>query len=520
MSLGPRVVGQTLPHADHSDVLSMISGVYKRFFRQVPEARLNKIRRLFKFVLKFVEKNFVPLAPDIDVSFSWWLEVVPYPAWRKEELKQCKDKLGELSLMELADYLVYCENNSFMKDETYPEPKFPRGINSRSDEFKTETGPWFKRIEEVVYSHPYFIKHVPVADRPKYIYDLLYAEGVNYVATDYTAYESHFTELLMRSVEFVLYKHMTKFVPGHDRFWKALDVIAGKNVCRFKHFTAYCRATRMSGEMNTSLGNGFANLMFMLFLAEEKGATDVVGVVEGDDGLFRMTGPIPNEKDFEEIGLTIKIEVHEQLNTASFCGIIFDPRDLINVTDPMEVLVGFGWAGTNYVGIGMKRKYELVRAKSLSYLHQYPGCPIIQSLARYGLRATKHVDLNRLINKNRSLSMWEREQLLSALDEYGRTGLPGRDVLPNTRLLVERKYKIPVQDQIAIERYLDGLTSLHQLDHWSIRVNARQWWQWYDTFYVFEDRGDYPELNYDCDWGPMKRKYASTLDLSNAIEMS
>jgi hypothetical protein len=53
--------------------------------------------------------------------------------------------------------------SSFVKDEHYEGWKYPRLINSRSDQFKVFIGPTIKAMEHLVYSHlPEFIKHVPV----------------------------------------------------------------------------------------------------------------------------------------------------------------------------------------------------------------------------------------------------------------------------------------------------------------------------------------------------------------------
>ncbi len=80
----------------------------------------------------------------------------------------------------------------------------------------------------------------------------------------------------------------------------------------------------MSGEMNTSLGNGFSNLMFMLYACEIQGI-ECDGIVEGDDGAFALSlkpGQKFDESIFAEMGLTIKLEKHTDLMSMSFCGIL------------------------------------------------------------------------------------------------------------------------------------------------------------------------------------------------------
>ena len=174
---------------------------------------------------------------------------------------------------------------------------------------------------------------MPVPDRPQHIIDKLWLPGSSYVATDYTAYESHFVAELMEAIEFVLYEHMTQHLKEGPRFMELMrGVLAGKRKAQFKYFDVEVNATRMSGEMNTSLGNGFANLMLFEFACHKVGS-ECVGVVEGDDGLFRVNGPIPPSNLFESLGFTIKAVTHERLETASFCGMVFDVEDRVNVSD-------------------------------------------------------------------------------------------------------------------------------------------------------------------------------------------
>jgi len=452
VNLGCALFGFANPHPDNQDPLTAMWGVMKRFIRKPPDPDRQLRRKFRKFVKVWCKTNIAPLPPDVDVSFESWIEHVPYPLWKKEKLRRTYERII------CRKDPKYFKVNSFVKDEPYPEYKHARAINSRSDEFKTLIGPWFKPIEKALFSLPWFIKKVPVDERPEYIMNLVGRNNVVYYATDYSAYETHFDRRMMKDCEFILYKHMVSNVPGRSEFLFYLDkVLAGENVCEFKNFVVKCNATRMSGEMNTSLGNGFSNLMFMLFMCEQNQCEDVVGVVEGDDGLFSMRGKPPSVEDFAKLGLIVKAEVHQYLETASFCGLIFDTIDLRNVTDPIDVLMDFGWASGRYSAAGRRTQLELIKAKSLSLMYQYPGCPIISSLARYGLRCTRGIRVGKVLS---TMNQWYREQLLEALRHRAKITVPVGD---RTRQLVQDKWGILVRDQIDIERYLDGLEQVETL---------------------------------------------------------
>ena len=111
------------------------------------------------------------------------------------------------------------------------------------------------------------------------------------------------------------------------------EVLCGKNIVQNRYLDCIIEARRMSGEMNTSLGNGFSNLMFMAFVCEKLGL-NCNGVVEGDDGLFAFNGNTPSASDFTKYGFNIKLDVHSEISTASFCGNVFDPEDRQIMTCP------------------------------------------------------------------------------------------------------------------------------------------------------------------------------------------
>lgn len=450
ISLGPILEGACLPHPDLRDTDTAVSGVCHRFARKPPQPDRIMMDKLAVFVKKWLEDNLIKLPVETDVSFETWIEDTPYTKARKDDLKKKR-----IPIEEVLSNKRYWKAKSFVKDEFYVEFKHARAINSRSDEFKCAVGPWFKCIERVLFKKPEFIKKIPVSERPKYIMDKLYRNGAKYVVTDYTSFEALFTKDLMEKVEFQLYKYMTSEIPGHVEFWKCLDeVLAGANECQFKNFNANVKATRMSGEMCTSLGNGFSNLMFMLFMCEQKGCK-AEGIVEGDDGLFVVEGDVPTPLDFEKLGLRLKMDTVEELNKASFCGNVFDDTDMIMTWDPFKALALFGWGSRDYINSKRSVHLSLLRSKSLSLVHQFPNCPVIDSLARYGLRMTKHID-NRVLFKY-AKNTYERERI----NVFYKTNIPERKEIPmKTRLLVESFFGFSISEQLRMENYLDNKSDL------------------------------------------------------------
>lgn len=484
-SLGCHLEGFALPHADPHDPYTMRAGIRKRFARRPPKANPALLLKLNTFVRDWIRKNLVPLAPDRDTSLPTWLGGTNYTLKRKQELLRKWEEFT--SLDDPSKKYKLCK--SFMKDETYVAYKHARGINSRSDEFKCLVGPIFKLIEEELYKNPYFIKHVPVADRPRVIKERLDRLGAMYVATDYTAFESLFTEEIMSCVEFELYDYMTQHLEQHSEFMRACyEVLGGENVCQYKTFVVRLLATRMSGEMCTSLGNGFSNLMFMLFLAEQNKCTGVDGFVEGDDGIFTMVGDIPTASQFSELGLDIKIDLHNRLSTASFCGIIFDEGDCVNVTDPREVLCSLGWTTRDYSRANKNKLLALLRCKSLSYAHQYPGCPIIGAFAHSMLKLTRSITISGVLDSTRSITLYEKDQIISASLANSKKMFAYVAPPMATRLLVEDKYGISIDVQLSIEEQLLSMEYLHVLDFPEIHgVLPCVWCEYFNNYSICAD---------------------------------
>jgi len=464
VSCGCHVKGSAPLVPDLTDSRTTKAGVRKRFLRKPPSAEEQLVGEFRRFVRRKVRELFVPLASDVDVSVEHWLSHTNYPDWRRKELQVQWDGVGSMWDPDKSHRYFRC--SSFAKDEDYPTYKHSRAINSRSDQFKCAVGPIFKLIEEQVYKHEAFIKHVPVADRPDYIMSLLHREGAKYFATDYSSFEALFTKELMEACEFELYAYMTQHLPTGGDFMRLVrEVLGGLNLCVFKDFRVMVEATRMSGEMCTSLGNGFSNLMLMHFICRKCGCRKVRGVVEGDDGLFTMVGTPPTKEDFARMGLIIKAEVHDTISTASFCGLIFDPEDRINVTDPRKVLNNFSWIQRTYATVRSFKLRGLLRCKALSLAYQYPGCPIIAALGHFGIRVTESIGKRNFveqINRQGWLTMYERDRLLSAMHKGH---IPFKKPRWNTRLLVERMYGISVQAQEELEAYLGSLSAIQVLDH-------------------------------------------------------
>lgn len=426
---------------DTNDTKTLVDGLNKRIRRELPAIDPAVLRRFESFVDKWVRRELTPLGHHQMMSFEEWVESCPYPQLRKDDLRRCYAELnGGLPTRAQASK-VEC----FMKTESYPIGetfKAGRWIMSRTDKSKVVLGPIFKSIERVVYERHEFIKHVPVADRHKVICGLRFG-GVRYIITDYTAFESSFHPDLMKVCEVAMYKHMLKNYPGLAAFVE--QTLTGVNHLYTRNgVKTRIKGRRMSGEMCTSLGNGFTNLMLMAFMCEENGAT-WRGFVEGDDGIFAISGPVPTKEQFAALGFEIKLAEIRDPTLGGFCGVVAASSGLIR--DPVRFLQTFGWT-TNSVSAGPKVMKELLRAKALSALYETPSCPLIAAIA------TRAYELTNGSNPRWVYDGYHITPLKDALP-------PMASIDPDTRALFHELYGISPDDQVRLE---ERISQAHDLD--------------------------------------------------------
>lgn len=369
-------------HVDSNDIATQKAGLQHRVARVTPFSQgidRHFLKKFKKFVVRFCQEELEPL--NVQPDFWDWINEAPYPLVRKEELiTQYIECCGDFPPSKKNQKIA-----SFIKTESYPEFKHARWINSRHDAFKAWSGPWFKAIEKRVFSIEHFIKHTPVPERAAKV-NSIKRDGAQYVATDYSSFEAHFHPELMDACEGVLVRHMLSRFP--DVADKICSVIFGQNHGKTRRKVSFkLRGRRMSGDMCTSLGNGFTNLMIWSFLCELHNA-EWAGYVEGDDGIFAVySGGVPEPSEYAKLGFTIKIERGNDPNVMSFCGII--AADGQNVRSPGEFLSTFGWTSSCLNG-KPSTMASLLRAKALSAAYETPHCPIIRAIADRALFLTRN----------------------------------------------------------------------------------------------------------------------------------
>jgi hypothetical protein len=475
VSLGCHVRGAALPHPEMRGWRTQQCAVEGRLGCSMPPVDKSLMRQLrtWSYVLACtllhpVTSDYFSNDPIDDVQR--WLALTHYPAARKADLVWRRLQLLDEHSNVVQWLLDTYECKGFVKDETYPEWKIPRGIHPESDQVKVVMGPLFKAIELDVYKLKWFVKHVPVLERANYIMLNVERPGFLKLVSDFSSFEAGFSSDCMRAIEFQMYKYMLKNCPQQLAIMKAYEqVTCGWKKVFYHDVSMRLQGRRMSGQMCTSLGNTWTNFVILTYMLKDyMSLSDMRMVVEGDDGLVAVSREVYDKLDMTipvRAGFKIKMEVFREIELASFCGNVFDAQDRVNVTDPVVEVASLGWSGGQAIFADHTRQQMLLRSKSMSLAYQYPSCPVIQAVARYGLRVTSGVCQNMpvFIRESNAFNMWDRDLLVASLGE-DLAQLVLRPIPFRTRLLVEKLFSLSLDQQDRWEKYFDSLTKIQPFD--------------------------------------------------------
>lgn len=453
IGLNSMIKGGVYFRPNTSDPLSAGQGALKRLWHDRPRINRRLLRRLKKFVGKWCREHLNPLTVDDVLDFEAWLAQVNQPESVKDEYRRSYEEF----LNAERDVSCLKKKKGFVKKEFYDKPKYHRIISSPDNLEKVVQGPLAHAIEEKLFALPFFIKKVPREQWPAYIADICEGEGLSCYNSDYESFEASFVVEVKKAVELQMAEYMlSNFLCELG----AVDMLS--RVCRVhimsKLFVGWMKARRHSGEMTTSLFNGFSNLVVNAFIALKlNGATIFRGVVEGDDGLFVHNGRQPQPAQFEQLGFKIKIIHIEKFYEASFCGVVFHPESLRTLANPWKALLTVSWAPDEYLRSSKETRRLLGIVKGLSYLAQYPGCPVIKSISEWLLRVNgfeRHRTEEYMLwyESQRATGWWERKIAGQVRTSQLRVCEPNLQ----DRLLVERLFGMSLEVQCELERRLDA----------------------------------------------------------------
>lgn len=461
---------------DSYDPETMKSGVRYRMMRERQPMNRHEKNLFREFVRVWIRANLKPLRRDQFLNFEAWLATTSYTDQQKRQMRKAHDEatLG-------GNHPIYVRRHrrveAFTKVESYnkakmfqhhlvycPKYKHARGIYSRTIYFKVMKGPACKSMEQSVYHQlsRFFIKDVPQDMRPRAIYERLYLPGACYGSGDHVCFESSMRPEMMDICEMQLYSYMLQNMDDYETFMQDLhDALTERQDVRFSSFDANLSG-RMSGEMVTSLGNAFTNLMGILYLAHKHHWVEPAVIVEGDDSVFRVGGELFGKDDFAAIGFDVEMEFMTELHESAFCQVVYEPKTFEPCISPYKAILQSCWTDSRWLNTRKSSVLlSLLKAKVMSLRCQAWSTPVIWA---FGSRVE---------------ALLGNIQPKWALDEYHinvirRCG-PHRWTVPSVEMreLTQRVWGIPVIDQLKLEDYFMHIHLFDVAPPWVVHYFSR-----------------------------------------------
>lgn len=394
-------------------------------------------RRFKNFVDKQVKKlTPLPCLPFSEELLESWLLEYGHGESRKNQIRKAYEDRPGHNLFH-RDYRC----KLFAKREFYPEKKYIRIINPRSDHFVAQLGPYIHLIDEQLYHNSpfssYFIKGCTPDEIVRRMNEKFSGQNI-FIETDYSSFEGSYSVAYQRAVEWRLLRHMLKHNPHVLRLLEPVYRKGHNNSVYNPYMSVNFSGSRMSGDLWTSSFNGFSNLMNMLFLCEVEGIT-ADGFVEGDDGLFHVSAPKLTPTHYQRLGFNIKLDYQYDISDCAFCQKIYHP-DTLHLIAPPRSLSWVGWNhAKRYFHASEKVQRELFKSKVRSYYTMYSHSPIVGPVMYSFLQSLSDV-------RDRDDDDWYWRTLVDL------THLPDFEPIDiRDRLLYEKRFGIPVEYQVYVE---------------------------------------------------------------------
>lgn len=448
--LGPTARRQKPHIVDPRSESNIMRGLCKRIATYRPFER-QEIRKFKKFVAEKIKEyeplDYVPMSHEL--LNEKWLESSKYNVKKRTEFHNLLQSYLDNNYSEKELY----ECKIFVKREITEEMKEPRIISSRSDMYKAIVAPYIRMIEERVYNE-HFIKHctpIQVSERVRRV-----TENYEYFyETDYSSFESSFSIPFLQACEKQLFEHMLRNNPEILRHVKV--ACNGDNRLSCIYGKANLPGSRMSGELWTSLANGFSNMMMIEYMVRNtnKESHRYDYLVEGDDGLIGTTQLIDLSPS-RRLGFTLTLKQGRHINDLSFCGMIVGPNGLY--ADPRKVLLKFGNViEPSLLHIRDSKRYdkiakEYMRTKALSTLVTSGHTPII------GAVVNKILDLTEgSYFRLKYLDFWESDimEVQKEFHKIKRANIDDAD-----REFFAKTFGIPAHQQLLIEKDIETMNTM------------------------------------------------------------
>lgn len=457
----PEIPGVFQPTFHYDCCHNQVRAVLGRVIGVVPKPSKPGIARL-REAAKWVAER-IPFCPEQDIHAM----PLRYSGAKRQRYMDAVDQFLRYGVQKFDAYCtMFVKGDRFCGEEKV-DPD-PRAIQFRGSKYCVALAQFLQPMEHFIYTLDCFSAGVPASrnvakglnsvDRAELLVDKMsHFRNPRVVSLDASRFDKHV------ALELLSIEHMIYTLVNPHWFFKLLLRMQLVSVVRAKHgFKYVVRGRRMSGDMNTALGNCLLMLVmlvaFMWSLSIEKwdcfdDGDDCLLIVEEEDLLSVLTAVQPH---FLEYGMEMKVErvassVHE---------VIFCKSSVVEVTEARfkfvrdyravisKSLSGIRhWQDPNY-------RIKVLRAIGLCELVLNLGVPVLQSFACAILRNVgRPLDLHLASDGLRARAQRELKAL----------GVDAASVSP--RLITEEArssfavaFDCPIDEQLYYERFFNTWT--------------------------------------------------------------
>lgn len=261
---------------------------------------------------EFIPKYITPLKPGYTFETAqdeWLSHAKRYTQKTKENLRKMLYNIRsgnyEAKYHGKDDPLGLRVINIFQKNENYVEPKEPRAISPCSQEVKALLGGFYHLIDQhAISTCPFFVKTLnPYQIRNKM--NQMSANWSCFMGSDYSSYEGSQDYYWLCNIELAIYE---KWLQNYPEVYEYIHNIysSGHDLYYRHRYLGHLYGKRMSGDMQTSIGNGICNALIWSFVSHKMGI-NIEFLVEGDDAFICSDKPL-DTSIVNNLGFDCKLE--------------------------------------------------------------------------------------------------------------------------------------------------------------------------------------------------------------------
>lgn len=337
----------------------------------------------------FLEEYITPLEPGwtFETALSTWLDHSKrYTLKTKESLINLQKRMlspgYEAKFHGKNDPLGLQTINIFQKCENYPDIKEARAISPCSQEVKALLGGFIHLCDEhLIKTTNFFVKTMNPYKIQKKMREIA-SRWSCFMGSDYSSYEGSQDYDWLNNVELKLYKKLFANYPEvYDYFRLPYE---NGHYFYYKHRKiGHLYGKRMSGDMQTSIGNGITNASIWLYTAF-KHNQGIEFLVEGDDAFLCSDSPL-DTTIVNSLGFDCKIDgpshnYQDIMFLSMICVDKYSYANFYKILDKIGVVKSLYFSQAASSNRQSKKLEDYLYTKAYCFLYMYPCTPILSTI--------------------------------------------------------------------------------------------------------------------------------------------